>query len=207
MTCATSYVAPSVIELTRNHMGMIHKMAYGFSRKSGGNSSFEDLVQVGFIAALKARETYNPEKSAWGTHFYLALKGSMIRFCQMDRVIRPTFGADGRLTQANIACQSMDRELGAQRPEADGQTLHSIIPDTSLQPDRFGRGSVENSIMDRIESVGLNERERTILRMRYLSEQGATLKEIANVLCITKERVRQIEEKLICRLRKVLSQG
>lgn len=50
----------------------------------------------------------------------------------------------------------------------------------------------------------LNEKERTILRERLLSEEPKTLQEIANRYGLTRERARQIEENMIKKLRDFL---
>jgi RNA polymerase sigma-32 factor len=53
--------------------------------------------------------------------------------------------------------------------------------------------------------AGLNEKERMILDARLLSEEPKTLQEVADEFKLTRERVRQIESKLIEKLRKQLS--
>ena len=50
----------------------------------------------------------------------------------------------------------------------------------------------------------LNERELTIINRRRLSEEGATLEELGNELGISKERVRQLENRALKKLQAVL---
>ncbi len=50
----------------------------------------------------------------------------------------------------------------------------------------------------------LNERELLIVERRRLSERGATLEELGNVLGISKERVRQLENRALKKLQTVL---
>jgi DNA-directed RNA polymerase specialized sigma24 family protein len=51
-----------------------------------------------------------------------------------------------------------------------------------------------------LESAGMNEREEIVLRM--LTIEGYTLEEIGQVLGVTKERVRQMEIRILRKLRK-----
>jgi len=50
----------------------------------------------------------------------------------------------------------------------------------------------------------LNERERRIIKQRRLTEEGATLESLGNELGISKERVRQIENRAMEKLRSAL---
>ena len=52
----------------------------------------------------------------------------------------------------------------------------------------------------------LNERQKEILIARYLNEKKATLDELSKKYCISKERVRQIEESAIKKLREFAEQ-
>ena len=51
----------------------------------------------------------------------------------------------------------------------------------------------------------LNDKERVIFRERLLSEEKATLQELSDKLFVSKERVRQIEERLLTKLKEFLS--
>ena len=87
--------------------------------------------------------------------------------------------------------------------------IKDIIEDESMAaPD----ASVESFLnKERAQSLlgWLDERERTIIEMRYgLSEDGEehTLSEIAKKLNISRERVRQIQELTIKKLKKFLNE-
>ena len=49
--------------------------------------------------------------------------------------------------------------------------------------------------------LSLNERERTIIKLRKLKEKSITLDELGKTLKISKERVRQIETKALEKLK------
>mgnify|MGYP001366901082 CR=1 FL=1 len=67
------------------------------------------------------------------------------------------------------------------------------------------QGTHQEALRERIEQAmrGLNYREREILRLRYGLHDGYayTLEEVGNIFSVTRERVRQIKEKAIRRLR------
>ena len=50
----------------------------------------------------------------------------------------------------------------------------------------------------------LNQREKTIIRLRKFKEKSITLDELGKMLKISKERVRQIETKALEKLRKAI---
>ena len=50
----------------------------------------------------------------------------------------------------------------------------------------------------------LNEREKTIIKLRKFREKSITLDELGHMLKISKERVRQIETKALGKLKKTL---
>ena len=56
-------------------------------------------------------------------------------------------------------------------------------------------------------SEGADERERAILERRILSEEPETLQELGDAFGLTRERVRQIEKKLVGRLRDYLREN
>lgn len=52
----------------------------------------------------------------------------------------------------------------------------------------------------------LDEREQTVIKLRFLVEPGMTLARLGDQLGVSRERVRQIEEKALLRLRRLLGQ-
>jgi RNA polymerase sigma-32 factor len=52
----------------------------------------------------------------------------------------------------------------------------------------------------------LNDKERTILQTRLLSDEPQTLQDIADIFGISRERVRQIEVNLLKKMKKYLEQ-
>jgi RNA polymerase sigma-32 factor len=95
---------------------------------------------------------------------------------------------------------SMDAPFG---PEKE-RTCYDLLEDEgpSLEETVAGRetGEVVRSILDR-HNDSFNERERAVLSQRLLTDDSATLKNIADQFQISRERVRQIELGLLDKLR------
>jgi len=102
------------------------------------------------------------------------------------------------ITQAHL---SLDAPL---TPGEDNKLLDYLPDDVSPPPDESAfEGALRASIQDSLDS--LKPREAKILKLYYGLDgnEAMTLEEIGSVLGITRERVRQIKEKALNRLRHV----
>ena len=64
----------------------------------------------------------------------------------------------------------------------------------------FNDGKIKKDYLEQAIST-LNDRERTIIKLRKLREKSITLDELGQMLKISKERVRQIETKALEKLK------
>ncbi len=85
--------------------------------------------------------------------------------------------------------------------------VESILPSLELNPEEEIANEQESVfhkqlIMEVYKS--LNSREKTILEKRYLGDETLSLKEIADEIGISRERVRQLEQDIIAKIRKKL---
>ena len=85
--------------------------------------------------------------------------------------------------------------------------LMALLPDERDNPEEIYEGFNDTNIKkdflnDAIET--LNDREKTIIRLRKFKEKSITLDELGQMLKISKERVRQIETKALEKLKKSL---
>ena len=85
--------------------------------------------------------------------------------------------------------------------------LMALLPDERDNPEEIYEGFNDTNIKkdflnEAIET--LNEREKTIIRLRKFKEKSITLDELGQMLKISKERVRQIETKALEKLKKSL---
>jgi len=93
----------------------------------------------------------------------------------------------------------------------DGQaTALDLLPDevSEGQEDRTARMQRDEVIRQRVGGLirGLSPRERYILDHRLLTDEASTLAEIGRHLSLSRERVRQLEERLKLKLRRALAE-
>jgi RNA polymerase sigma-32 factor len=92
--------------------------------------------------------------------------------------------------------------------EDDGsRTRLDYLPSDDIRPDRaFEQGEFAKLLKDKLEvfAATLEGREQTIFRERWLTETPRTLQEIGDEYGVSRERARQLEKRLLGRLRKYL---
>jgi RNA polymerase sigma-32 factor len=91
--------------------------------------------------------------------------------------------------------------------EGDGLTiLETIADDRMNQEEMLGEYQREHSLKKAIAHAlqGLNEKEKYIVEHRITSDDPITLQDIADHFSISRERVRQIEERALTKLKNVL---
>ena len=85
--------------------------------------------------------------------------------------------------------------------------LMSLLEDERANPEEsfqsFNDGKIKKDFLDKA-ILTLNDRERTIIKLRKLREKSITLDELGQMLKISKERVRQIETKALEKLKTTL---
>ncbi|HSQ01610.1 MAG TPA: RNA polymerase factor sigma-32 [Candidatus Dormibacteraeota bacterium] len=101
------------------------------------------------------------------------------------------------------------RDLSVDQPsnEESGATLLDMLPGTIQGPDQqVEDAEFRREIGEKIRAFGttLKDKEAVIFSERLLAEQPLTLQEIGNKYGISRERVRQLEERLKRRLRAYL---
>jgi len=108
--------------------------------------------------------------------------------------------------------QRMSRwELSLDQPiskESEG-TIYDLIPSSQIGIDeQLGHTQLRRIFRQKLGEFAdtLNEREEDILRNRLLSENPITLQGLGKKYSITKERARQLEAKIVKRLRAFLKQ-
>ena len=101
-----------------------------------------------------------------------------------------------------------DRSLNAPVGEDDAGQWQDLLPDERATPDveiMHSHDSERRSGWLRDAIGTLNDRERFIIEERRLSEDGSTLESLGKTLGISKERVRQIENVALSKLKNALT--
>ncbi len=95
-----------------------------------------------------------------------------------------------------------DESGGAKRTQMDFLVDRAESPDEALARNQLL--SMMEEVLPAFEKT-LNEKEQRILRSRILAEDPKTLQEVADLYGLTRERVRQIELKIVVKLREFLT--
>lgn len=103
---------------------------------------------------------------------------------------------------------SLDAPVSAGSGDDDGtRTRLDYLPSEDDRPDRVvEEGEFAQLLKDKLETFAqtLSGREQTIFRERWLTETPKTLQEIGDAYGVSRERARQLEKRLLGRLRKYL---
>jgi RNA polymerase sigma-32 factor len=99
------------------------------------------------------------------------------------------------------------RVVSLDEPREGGGTRADTLADPEpLADERVGSLDLQGRVREALDSLELSPRERAILDDRLLAESAnaATLSEIASRFGVSRERIRQIEERLVERAREAL---
>jgi len=118
------------------------------------------------------------------------------------------------LNVKNFEVQNMESRLSGgdvflnQKIDNDSENdLMSLLEDNRANPEEsfqdFNDGKIKKNYIEKA-ILTLNERERTIIKLRKLREKSITLDELGQMLKISKERVRQIETKALEKLKIII---
>jgi RNA polymerase sigma-32 factor len=115
---------------------------------------------------------------------------------------------EGEVVEMSQRLGGSDMSLEAPLQDDNDSSLSSVIPSDSESAEeqlakKQLRGTLASSIAE-FES-GLSEKEKRIFQGRVLAEDKLTLQELSDALSLSKERVRQIENKLKEKLKAFVS--
>jgi RNA polymerase sigma-32 factor len=114
--------------------------------------------------------------------------------------------------EMDLRLSSGGQEVSLDRPldSAEGSsTLGSLLRDPAAGPEEeLAEGQSLEILQENLANFvkGLKERDQEIFKKRLLSEIPASLQEIADQYGVSRERIRQIEERLIQQLRVYMSE-
>lgn len=112
---------------------------------------------------------------------------------------------EARLSRPDV---SFDAPLRAD--EADGMTFGDRMASPGISSEAsVGASELRTVFLEKIEAFAetLDERDLQILRERILAEEPLTLAELGDRFEVTRERVRQLEAKLVKRLRRYMEEN
>jgi RNA polymerase sigma-32 factor len=102
---------------------------------------------------------------------------------------------------------SLDAPLGSGNDDEGTRTRMDFLPSEDVRPDRaVAQNEFSELVRGKLEAFAqtLEGREQTIFRERWLTEDPLTLQEIGDRYQISRERARQLEKRMLDRLKKYL---
>lgn len=177
--------------------------------KSGG-IDFDDLMQVGNLALMRAAETYDESKGAWSTYACYWVRCFVQReVANKARTVRvpPSRQKKGVWKQHPIASVKMFWSTGKNR-----KNEHEVCLLDYMQSRFPPAPSAEDKVISDQSKRGVNlaalenltDKQRLVVRMRFWEDK--TLQQIGDVLGLSRERVRQIEADSLLKLRRCVDE-
>jgi RNA polymerase sigma-32 factor len=102
---------------------------------------------------------------------------------------------------------SLDAPVGSSHDEDGSRTRLDYLPSDDVRPDRaVAQSEFSQLLRGKLEAFArtLEGREQTIFRERWLTEEPLTLQEIGDRYQVSRERARQLEKRMLDRLKKYL---
>jgi RNA polymerase sigma-32 factor len=112
--------------------------------------------------------------------------------------------------EMSLRLSSKGGEYSIDQPAGDGEDRapRDVLVDPGVGADEaLAQRELQTILSDHVSEFvqGLNEKERIVFHERLMNEDPKTLQEIADQFGITRERARQIESKVVEKLRKHMS--
>jgi RNA polymerase sigma-32 factor len=111
---------------------------------------------------------------------------------------------EGEVVEMSQRLGGSDMSFDAPLQDDNDSTLLSVVPsDAESVEDTLAKKQLQNSLTESVSEfeAQLSEKERKIFKGRVIAEDKLTLQELSDELSLSKERVRQIENKLRDRLK------
>ena len=112
--------------------------------------------------------------------------------------------AVGEVESMEIRLSAYDQSLNAPLSESSEDDWQDFLPNTRPSPEAVAIGMRDADTRSRWLAEALRElspREQTIIRQRRLTDEGATLEALGRELGVSKERVRQLENRALGKLK------
>ena len=183
------------------------KFVVVIARQYKGNGlSMEDLVSEGNIGLMKAATKFDGDK---GVRFVSFAAGHVRR--QIEKAIAQQAGLYQvpKDAQSDPSAHQQSKPLSVDAPlgHRTNTSLLSVLvnPDAPMADERVHSEAIENAI--EFALLSLNQRESQVVNAYFgITQEHETMAEIAEDLGVQRERVRQIRDKAIRKLRKAYKQ-
>lgn len=186
-------------QLVRSNMRLVLKISNDY-RNYG--MDFEDIVSNGVLGLLKAIEVFDATKGDFSPCVSAYInKYIRMGFDQFHAIHTKRYDRMTREERSSCIVESLNEKVG----DGDTEFADSLASDEVSPSEAVEKASSIKAMHDAIDNA-LDSREKFVVRARYgLDGNGVlTLREIAEKLGMTHERVRQIEVSALTKLRERL---
>ncbi|PYP43106.1 MAG: RNA polymerase subunit sigma [Gemmatimonadetes bacterium] len=208
-------------KLVRSNLRFVVSVAKKYQNQG---VSLSDLINEGNLGLIRAAHKFDETKGIKFISYavWWIRQAILQALAEQSRIVRVPLNRAGTLHRITRRSASLLQELGREPTPAEIAEGNHLSLDAPLTPGEENRlldylpdnvnpgpdaETFEHALNQCIEGVlkGLKEREAKILRLYFGldSPEPMTLEEIGARLGITRERVRQIKEKALSRLRHV----
>lgn len=194
--------------LVRANLRLVVKIAGEYGR---GSDRMADLIQEGCVGLMTAVARFDPDRgvrlcsyAAWW------IRSEMLRYlAENARLVNVSRTRAGR--RQFFRGELPGSELSLDQPLANGTPalVERLSSDDDERPDQLVERAECAERLDDVVSetrAASDERERALFDERLLAENPKTLAEIAARFDVTKERMRQLEQRVLQRLRHKMSE-
>lgn len=174
-------------EVINNSLRFVVHVAKQYWQKTGIH--INDLIGAGNLGLTKATEKFNPNLgNTFLTYAQHWIRAMILEYIRSEAKYYTAIAKD------------ILESLGE---DPDTQLIENLADESSEHPETIIHQDELRICLQ--EAVGtLSEREKIIIQERYFSDDPKTLREVAKQLGVSKERVRQIEQVVLKRLREHL---
>lgn len=222
-------VASSADAMVREYLPLVKKIGLRLAAKLPAEIELDDLMQVGLIGLLRARESYDETQGAsFSTYAGIRIKGAMLdeirthdwlprsvqsQLRRVSEAIERTDARLGRPSQdADIAAelemplddyQQLSGQLACARMThiEDSVEAENAVVSTESPFDEVGADGFREALAESVSQ--LPEKERLMMSLYYA--ESLNLKEIGAVLGVSESRVSQLHGQALARLRVTLA--
>lgn len=173
--------------LMLSNQGLVRKIA---SKYKGQSIEFDDLCQIGNIGLVRALQLYDYEKysmGAFSTYVGRAIENKIQRELNINNKHSEVLSFDDPVFRNKDDDElTLEKYIGTEKEEVYDEVISSIQSDV---------------IKTALSCLTSREQQIIVLRYGLEDDNVRTLDEIAELLEVSRERIRQIEEVAIRKLR------
>jgi len=186
-------------KIVRSNLKLVASIAKKYKRTS--HLSFLDLINEGNMGLMRAVESYDHLKGKFSTYATPWINQRIRRAIQgKENTIYHPVNVINDNDKKVMKTSSLDRPLDSEESKED-QTLLNIIEGPNGIEKRVETNILSDTIKEVLEKLGDREKEIIERRFGLNGHNKQTLEGVGNEYNLSRERVRQIEEQTIEKMR------